>query len=101
MASCCAEPVQAGGHACGGDRGCGEGSAGGTQDSVKKYYSVVLQSSKDLKTSACTSAARPPAWLRSIFKQIPDEVNAKFYGCGIPIPNGIEGLSVLVRTRDR
>jgi len=30
-----------------------------------------------------------------IFKKIPDEIMTKFYGCGSPIPFGIEGLRVL------
>ena len=64
-------------------------------DSVKEYYSVVLNKSKDLKTTACTAGMRPPPWLRRIFKTIPEEVKEKFYGCGVPLPNGIRGLKVL------
>ncbi|KAI9593761.1 putative methyltransferase [Syncephalis fuscata] len=40
-------------------------------DVVKDYYGKVLSSSKDLKTSD------------------------KFYGCGAPLPSGIDGLTVL------
>ncbi|KAJ2596071.1 hypothetical protein GGF39_003587, partial [Coemansia sp. RSA 1721] len=50
-------------------------------DSVKTYYGKVLASSKDLKTSACTAASRPPAKIMSIISQIPDAVTSKFYGC--------------------
>ncbi|KAJ1882155.1 hypothetical protein H4R99_003536 [Coemansia sp. RSA 1722] len=64
-------------------------------DSVKTYYGKVLASSKDLKTSACTAASRPPAKIMSIISQIPDAVTSKFYGCGNPIPLGIDGKDVL------
>jgi arsenite methyltransferase len=51
----------------------------------------VLATSKDLKTSACTAAGRPHAKLLEIFKKIPTEVMEKFYGCGAPLPLGIDG----------
>ena len=66
-----------------------------TFDSVKEYYGKVLSNSKDLKTSACTASGRPhPVVLQSI-RKIPNEVNEKFYGCGTPLPLGIQGLSIL------
>ena len=55
----------------------------------------VLSTSKDLKTSACTSSGRPHAKILEVFKKIPTEVMEKFYGCGAPLPLGIDGLSVL------
>ncbi|KAJ2840991.1 hypothetical protein J3B02_006104, partial [Coemansia erecta] len=64
-------------------------------DSVKTYYGKVLESSKDLKTSACTAASRPPAKIMSIISKIPEPVTSKFYGCGNPIPLGIQGKDVL------
>ena len=56
---------------------------------------AVLNTSKDLKTSACTAAGRPHSALLEIFKKIPTEVMEKFYGCGAPLPLGIDGLAVL------
>lgn len=32
---------------------------------------------------------------REIFHKIPNEIMTKFYGCGSPLPFGIEGLRVL------
>ncbi len=55
----------------------------------------MLQSSKDLKTSACTAAGRPHPLLRKLMADIPEEVLSKFYGCGAPVPLGIEGMRVL------
>ena len=59
--------------------------------SARARTGQVLATSKDLKTSACTAAGRPHAKLLEIFKKIPTEVMEKFYGCGGPLPLGIDG----------
>jgi len=66
-----------------------------TYDVVKDYYGKVLETSKDLKTSACTAAGSPHPAIVKIMRQIPDEIVSKFYGCGAPLPLGISGLRVL------
>lgn len=66
-----------------------------TFDEVSEYYSKVLQGSKDLKTGACTAGGAPPLKIREILRTIPDEVLNKFYGCGAPLPLGIQGLDIL------
>jgi hypothetical protein len=66
-----------------------------TLQNVKEYYGKVLETSKDLKTSACTAAGRPHGDIVKIIKKVPDEIKAKFYGCGAPLPLGIDGLRVL------
>jgi hypothetical protein len=66
-----------------------------TLQNVKEYYGKVLETSKDLKTSACTAAGRPHRDIVKIIREIPNEVKAKFYGCGAPLPLGIDGLRVL------
>ncbi|KAJ2500336.1 hypothetical protein GGH96_002833 [Coemansia sp. RSA 1972] len=71
------------------------GDSTAVYSSVKDYYGKVLESSKDLKTSACTAGAAPHAIVRKIINTIPSAVNDKFYGCGNPIPLGIEGKDVL------
>ena len=63
--------------------------------SVQDYYGKVLSTSKDLKTSACTAAGRPPPALAAVLKRVPRAVTEKFYGCGAPLPLGIAGLRVL------
>lgn len=66
------------------------------QASVQKYYGETLTNSDDLKTSACcTPAEQIPKCVREALKDVPDEVKAKYYGCGSPTPTGIEGLRVL------
>ena len=61
---------------------------------VINYYGKQLQSNKDLKTNACT-ASPPPESVKNALKNVPSQIKDKFYGCGSPIPTGINGLSVL------
>ena len=65
------------------------------QASVKDYYGKVLASKNDLKTSACCSTEALPARHKEILSKIDDEVLARFYGCGSPIPTSLEGTVVL------
>ena len=60
------------------------------EDSVRAYYGKELKTSKDLKTSACTAASRPSATVAEVLRRVPDEVLDKFYGCGAPLPLGID-----------
>lgn len=64
-------------------------------DIVKEYYGKVLQSSNDLKTSACCSTESLSKVVRSTLSEIHPEVLARFYGCGSPIPPAVQGLTVL------
>ncbi|MDJ0786852.1 MAG: methyltransferase domain-containing protein [Myxococcota bacterium] len=61
---------------------------------VENYYGEVLQSSADLKTSACCAVA-PPPWLQGLLARVHPEVQERFYGCGFPLPEGLEGRTVL------
>lgn len=62
---------------------------------VETYYGETLQSSADLKTSACCPPDALPRHHRAIVAQIADEVIDRFYGCGSPIPPALEGCTVL------
>ncbi|HYX38951.1 MAG TPA: methyltransferase domain-containing protein [Oligoflexus sp.] len=64
-------------------------------DLIKDYYGKVLASKNDLKTTACCSAESLAPHLSRLVVQIHDEVRSKFYGCGVPIPACLEGLTVL------
>ncbi len=66
-----------------------------TLDSVKSYYGQFLKTNSDLQTSACCTAEAMPVHLRPLLKEIHDEVQEKFYGCGSPIPPELEGKTVL------
>ena len=63
--------------------------------SVQEYYGRELQQSEDLKTNACCTLQEPPKHIKSILSQIHDEVITKYYGCGLTIPDHIEGLTIL------
>ena len=63
--------------------------------SVEQYYGETLKTSEDLKTTACCTPNGMPTFLKRALREVPDEIKAKYYGCGSPIPQGIDGLRVL------
>ncbi len=64
-------------------------------ESVRHYYGQVLQSSNDLKTSACCSIDAMPEYLKSLLSGLHPEVLERFYGCGSPLPPALQGKTVL------
>lgn len=66
-----------------------------THSSVQDYYGQQLQSSADLKTSACCDLAQMPNWLKPLLANIHPEVLSRYYGCGLVCPNQLEGCRVL------
>lgn len=64
-------------------------------DDVKNYYGETLSGTGDLQTTACCTADAPPQWLKSILVEIHDDVLARYYGCGLILPEALEGLRVL------
>jgi len=66
-----------------------------TREAVQDYYGNTLASSADLKTDACCSIDTIPDHVKSTLCDIHPEVSKKFYGCGSPIPDALEGLTVL------
>ncbi len=66
-----------------------------TQDKVKDYYSNVLETKDDLKTSACCALEAPPAYIQELLKNVHEVVQSKFYGCGTPMPQIDKGATVL------
>ncbi|MEO6800779.1 MAG: methyltransferase domain-containing protein [Rhodanobacter sp.] len=70
-------------------------SAEAQQSAVRSYYGETLQSSSDLRTTACCSVAAMPEPLRTILSKLHPEVRERFYGCGSPLPPALDGLTVL------
>jgi len=66
-----------------------------THIDVQTYYGEALQSTEDLQTNACCTLTAPPKHILDALNLIADEVQAKYYGCGLTIPSAIEGLRVL------
>jgi arsenite methyltransferase len=67
------------------------------REEVKEYYGKSLQTSDDLKTNACCiggSTAYTPKE-KEVLGKIHEDIIKKFYGCGSPIPQGIEGAQIL------
>ena len=66
-----------------------------TLDSVQDYYGRQLQSSADLKTTACCDFSAMPNWLKPLLSNIHPEVLSRYYGCGLVCPPLLEGCRVL------
>jgi SAM-dependent methyltransferase len=64
-------------------------------DIVQNYYGQQLQSSSDLKTTACCDMNAIPPWLKALLANIHPEVLARYYGCGLVCPPVLEGCKVL------
>jgi arsenite methyltransferase len=62
---------------------------------VREYYGRLLASSADLKTNACCASGAPPAWIAARLAHVHPDVAARFYGCGFPIPHGLDGATVI------
>jgi arsenite methyltransferase len=62
---------------------------------VKEYYGNVLKGSKDLKTTACCISESIPRHHQEILALVHDEVISRFYGCGSPVPEALQGRVVL------
>jgi arsenite methyltransferase len=64
-------------------------------EEVQRYYGEVLQSSADLKTSACCTIEDTPQYVRDVMAQIHAEVRARYFGCGLILPEALDGLQIL------
>jgi SAM-dependent methyltransferase len=64
-------------------------------DQVSGYYGTTLQTSDDLKTNACCTDFEYPRHIKDILSQLHDDTLAKYYGCGLTIPEHLEGLTVV------
>lgn len=64
-------------------------------DVVKNYYGKELQSSSDLKTTACCDFSAMPAWLKPLLSNIHEEVLSRYYGCGLVCPTDLKGKRIL------
>ncbi len=66
-----------------------------THQEVQRYYGETLESSADLKTSACCTSAAPDGPVADILQLIHPEVQKRYYGCGLILPEALAGLRVL------
>ena len=66
-----------------------------TYNQVQDYYGKVLQTSDDLKTDACCTDEGLPSYLKPILSKVHDEVLMRYYGCGLVLPEQLEGVRIL------
>ncbi|NXW70684.1 AS3MT methyltransferase, partial [Hirundo rustica] len=60
------------------------------------YYGKELQKTEDLKTNACITSARPLSkMVRDALEHIHEEVLARYYGCGLVIPECLSSCRIL------
>jgi arsenite methyltransferase len=64
-------------------------------DFVQKYYGAVLKKSADLKTSACCTPEAPPHYVTEALARIHVDVASRYYGCGLVLPEALEGCRIL------
>lgn len=66
-------------------------------EEVKDYYGKVLQKSNDLKSDACIigKSNNVSKTVKEALSLISDEVQQKYFGCGIVIPPALEDCKIL------
>ncbi|XP_058495624.1 arsenite methyltransferase [Solea solea] len=63
---------------------------------VKEYYGERVKKTSDLKTNACIAPAQPiPAFVRQALTKVHPEVTDRYYGCGLVVPECLEGTRIL------
>lgn len=65
------------------------------EDSVKEYYSKVLNHSKDLKTNACCTLQKYPENIKKLLYNVNENIRNTYYGCGLIIPDCLNELTIL------
>ncbi|MGY2134835.1 methyltransferase domain-containing protein [Hymenobacter sp. HD11105] len=64
------------------------------QQQVQDYYGAQLRTNQDLKTNACCTNDIPVAH-KKILATLESEVLEKYYGCGVCVPEFVQGCTVL------
>ncbi len=64
-------------------------------ENSQNYYGKVLEGSSDLRTDACCTFEMPSPSVREALRNVHEEVKARYYGCGLVVPQALEGCRVL------
>ena len=66
-------------------------------ENIKEYYSHITKEQEGkMKTGICSCALDgAPDHIQAIRASVDEEIVKRFYGCGSPIPDALEGLTVL------
>ena len=65
------------------------------QEIVQKYYGETLTGTHDLQTNACCTDASLPNFVKPLMARVHDEVLTRYYGCGLVLPELLDGLTIL------
>ena len=67
-----------------------------THDGVKEYYGKTLTKTEDLKTDACCPKGKGLyKSAKEALELVHEDVIARYYGCGNPIPECLLGATVI------
>lgn len=67
-----------------------------TNVDVQEYYGKTVTKTDDLELKACTQLpTKLPKYVRQALSEVADEVSARYYGCGLILPEVLEGKSIL------
>ncbi|MDZ8118216.1 methyltransferase domain-containing protein [Pontiella agarivorans] len=64
-------------------------------NAVSEYYGQTLEKSDDLKTNACCTVGAYPDYIQTPLGMIHEEVTGKYYGCGLTLPQELQGRRIL------
>ena len=64
-------------------------------ENAKKYYGKELQCSNNLKTNCCKCSEKPPKNISDAIALLHEDIVSHYYGCGLVIPDELEGLTCL------
>ncbi len=65
------------------------------KEAVQEYYGKTLTGSSDLKTNACCTDEGLPDYVKPVLGLVHEEVSSRYYGCGLVLPEQLDGLSIL------
>jgi SAM-dependent methyltransferase len=65
------------------------------QEIVQKYYGETLTGSQDLQTNACCTDASLPDFVKPLLARVHADVQTRYYGCGLVLPELLQGLTIL------
>lgn len=77
------------------------------QNVVKDYYGKRIKKTDDLLTSACLTSGKlekylcsqplgaPPPHIREVMSLLHSDVTSTYYGCGLVVPEILEGMRIL------
>ncbi|MDP1931859.1 MAG: methyltransferase domain-containing protein, partial [Gammaproteobacteria bacterium] len=65
------------------------------QEIVQKYYGETLTGTHDLQTNACCTDASLPNFVKPLMARVHEEVLTRYYGCGLVLPELLDGLTIL------